>query len=121
MRKYYTRPCNFHYGNYAKKLIRRKKALSLAGNLNIAFDHLEIFLRKKKGFTESKIYSLSEIKDLDNKILLLIKADLNTIYNIFKTAGYYFVEIDVQVQKNKNKTVNIIYHAFSINPFLLQD
>ena len=35
--------------------------------------------------------------------------DLNTIYNIFKTAGYYFVEIDVQVQKNKNKTVNIIY------------
>ena len=79
MRKYYTRPCNFHYGNYAKKLIRRKKALSLAGNLNIAFDHLEIFHRKKKGFTESKIYSLSEIKDLDNKILPLIKADLNKI------------------------------------------
>ena len=39
----------------------------------------------------------------------LIKADLNTIYNIFKTAGFYFVEIDVQVQKNENKTVNIIY------------
>ena len=58
------------------------------------------------------------VKELKEQIVLkeknpfnetLIKADLNTIYNIFKTAGYYFVEIDVQVQKNKNKTVNIIY------------
>ena len=48
MRKYYTRPCNFYYGNYANKLIKKKKAFSLAGNLNIAFDQLEIFQRKKK-------------------------------------------------------------------------
>ena len=39
----------------------------------------------------------------------LIKKDLNKILNIFKTAGFYFVEIDVQIQKNDNKTVNIIY------------
>ena len=58
------------------------------------------------------------VKELKEQITLkeknpfnetLIKADLNTIYNIFKTAGFYFVEIDVQVQKNENKTVNIIY------------
>ena len=48
MREYYTRPCNFYYGNYAKKLINKKKAFSLAGNPNIAFDQLEIFQRKKK-------------------------------------------------------------------------
>jgi len=48
MRKYYTRPCNFYYGNYAKKLISDKKALPLAGNINISFDQLEIFERKKK-------------------------------------------------------------------------
>ena len=48
MRKYYTRPCNFYYGNYAKKLIARKKGLSLAGNPNIAFDKIEIFRRKEK-------------------------------------------------------------------------
>ena len=65
MRKYYTRPCNFHYGNYAKKLIKKKKALALAGNLNIAFDHLEIFYRKKRGFVQSKICPVTEIKDLD--------------------------------------------------------
>ena len=35
MRTYYTRPCNFLYGNYAKRLIVKKKALPLAGNLNI--------------------------------------------------------------------------------------
>ena len=58
------------------------------------------------------------VKELKEQIVLkeknpfnetLIKTDLNTIYNIFKTAGFYFVEIDVQVQKNENKTVNIIY------------
>jgi len=48
MRKYYTRPCNFFYGNYAKKLIKSKKAFILAGNQNIAFDHIEVFERKKK-------------------------------------------------------------------------
>jgi dihydropteroate synthase len=79
MRKYYTRPCNFYYGNYAKKLIKSKKALALAGNLNIAFDHLEIFYRKKIGFTESKTHPITEIKNLDKKILSLVKTDLKNI------------------------------------------
>ena len=52
MRKYYTRPCNFYYGNYAKKLIKSKKALQLAGNPNIAFDKLEVFYRKKNNCKE---------------------------------------------------------------------
>ena len=47
MRKYYTRPCNFHYGNYAKDLVKNKKALPLAGNSHIVFDQIEIFKRKK--------------------------------------------------------------------------
>ena len=48
MIKYYTRACNFYYGNQAKQLI--KKALPLCGNLNTAFDTLEIFTRNKKIF-----------------------------------------------------------------------
>ena len=47
MRKYYTRPCNFYYGKNAKKLIYSKKALTLNGNNNIAFDQIEIFSRQK--------------------------------------------------------------------------
>ena len=62
MRKYYTRPCNFYYGNYAKKLISEKKALPLAGNSNIAFDQLEIFQRKKRGIVKSKYYPITKIK-----------------------------------------------------------
>ena len=79
MRKYYTRPCNFYYGNYAKKLIKRKKALPLTGNLNIAFDHLEIFYRKKRGLVQSKICPVTEIKDLDRGILSSVKIDLKKI------------------------------------------
>jgi len=79
MRKYYTRPCNFYYGNYAKKLIKKKKALALAGNLNIAFDHLEIFYRKKRGFVQSKTYPVTEIKDLDKETLSTVKTDLKKI------------------------------------------
>jgi len=79
MRKYYTRPCNFYYGNYARKLIKKKKALSLAGNLNIAFDQIEIFQRKKKGIILSNIYSITKIKTLDKKIISIVKTDLKKI------------------------------------------
>ena len=79
MRKYYTRPCNFYYGNYARKLIEKKKALSLAGNLNIAFDQIEIFQRKKKGIILSNIYSITKIKTLDKKIISIVKTDLKKI------------------------------------------
>ena len=79
MRKYYTRPCNFYYGNYAKKLIKKKKALSLAGNPNIAFDQLEIFQRKKKRIVQNIICPISEIKTLSEEITSTIKADLKKI------------------------------------------
>ena len=70
MRKYYTRPCNFYYGNYARKLVKKKKAFSLAGNSNIAFDQIEIFQRRKKNSIQSNIYSINEIKDFNKEINL---------------------------------------------------
>jgi len=79
MQKYYTRPCNFQYGNYAKSLIKAKKALPLAGRKNISFDHVEIFQRKKKGETKSHIYSLEKIGKLKNEIKRKIKEDLKKI------------------------------------------
>jgi len=79
MRKYYTRACNFYYGNYARKLIKEKKAFSLAGNLNIAFDKIEIFKRKKKQIIESKFYSIKEIKQLEKEISQTIEIDLRNI------------------------------------------
>ena len=69
MIKYYTRACNFYYGRQAKYLIKNKQALPLCGNLNTAFDTLEIFSRKKNKISSKFIY-LSDIKK-QNKILKL--------------------------------------------------
>jgi dihydropteroate synthase len=79
MLKYYTRPCNFYYGNYAKGLINVKKALPLAGNSNIAFDTVEILERKKKGVTKSNYFSIQEIKNLSKEKKNIIKFDLKKI------------------------------------------
>ena len=67
MNKYYTRACNFYYGNQAKQLIKKKKALPLCGNLNTAFDTLEIFTRKKKNIS-SKFVKIKEINHLSKKM-----------------------------------------------------
>ena len=79
MRKYYTRPCNFYYGNYAKRLIKTKKALSLTGNLSIGFDHVEIFQRKKRGIIQSNIYPINEISTLNKEVKSTINMDLKKI------------------------------------------
>ena len=79
MIKYYTRPCNFYYGNYAKKLINKKKALSLAGNQNISFDQIEIIERVRKTTIKSSFHSIAEIKILTKDKQIKIKADLKRI------------------------------------------
>ena len=79
MRKYYTRPCNFYYGNYAKYLVKVKKALPLTGSTNISFDQLEIFERKKGKNTKSYLYSIKEIKKLNSTIRNIVRADLKKI------------------------------------------
>ena len=79
MRKYYTRPCNFYYGNLAKNLIKNKEAISLAGNLKIAFDKLEVFERKKNNIVKSNIYSIKDINTFPKKKKILIKSDLKKI------------------------------------------
>ena len=83
MRKYYTRPCNFYYGNYAKKLVKNKKALKLASSTSIAFDQLEIFERKK-GTVKTNIYSIKEINYLNKIKRDIIKSDLKKIISIRK-------------------------------------
>ena len=79
MREYYTRPCNFYYGNYARKLIRKKKAFSLAGSPNIAFDQVEIFQRRKKGTVESNFYSINKVRTLSKEKKDIIATDINKI------------------------------------------
>ena len=79
MRKYYTRACNFYYGNYARNLIKKKKALPLAGNYNIAFDQIEVFERKERRKVNNYVYPISGIKKLPKKIKAIIEFDLKKV------------------------------------------
>ncbi len=91
MRQYYTRPCNFFFGNYARSLIKKNTALSLNGLTNIAFDHIEIFQRKKNRVIKSRYCHISEIKSLRKKVVSLIENDLiNMTAKRKKIAGLSF-------------------------------
>ena len=48
MRRYYTRVCNFYYGNESKLLVNKKKSIPLNGNKKISFDQIEIISRTSK-------------------------------------------------------------------------
>ncbi len=76
MKKYYTRACNFYYGNKARDLIKVKKALPLNGNKNISFDHIEILSRDN-----CRLIHVNKIKNLPLKIKKKINKDL---FNILK-------------------------------------
>jgi len=76
MNKYYTRACNFFYGDLSKKLIKNKQTLPLCGNKDISFDKIEIFLKNKKKIS-SKIIDIKKInllsKSVKKKVFLDIK------------------------------------------------
>ena len=72
MQRYYTRACNFYFGNQSKILVNKKRTIPLHQIKEISFDHIEIITRKSK-----RKISISQIKylpyDLKKKIYLDIK------------------------------------------------
>ena len=64
-------------------------------------------IKRKKTIEELKDQISLKDKNPFNKSL--IKSDQNKILNIFKQSGFYFANVDVRVEINENKTVNIIY------------
>ena len=78
MTKYYTRACNFYYGIKAKLLIKKKLALPLCGNKNIAFDKIEVITRKNNKVL-SKIINIKKIEALSVSSKKKIKQDLKKI------------------------------------------
>jgi dihydropteroate synthase len=72
MKKYYTRVCNFYYGNISKTLVQKKKSLPLNGNSEISFDQVELISRKsKKKILINKLSTLP--KFLKEQIILDLK------------------------------------------------
>ena len=74
MRRYYTRACNFYYGNESRLLINSNRSIPLNGNKNISFDHIEIISR-----TSKKKISINKINSLTKSLKELIKIDLKKI------------------------------------------
>ena len=89
MKKYYTRVCNFYYGDISKKLIKQKKALPLNGSKEISFDQIEILSRNS-----IKRIHIKEIKNLPIFLKNKINKDINTILKKKKNfSNFNFNEI----------------------------
>ena len=74
MKRYYTRACNFYYGNLSKELVKRKKTIPLHQIKEISFDNIEIITRKSK-----KKISIDQIKYLPKNLRNKINLDLKKI------------------------------------------
>jgi len=80
MKKYYTRVCNFYYGNNSIKLVNQKKTLPLKGNKEISFDQIEIISRgskKKIYFKDIKKLSANLKNNINNDLRIIIKKKKN--------------------------------------------
>ena len=78
MTKYYTRACNFYYGTNAKLLIKKRLALPLCGNKNIAFDKVEVITRKNSKVL-SRIINIKKIENLSSTSKKKVQQDLKKI------------------------------------------
>ncbi len=74
MKKYYTRVCNFYYGDISKRFVQQKKTLPLHGNKHISFDQIEILSRNS-----SKKVHIKYIKKLPNHLKKKVYKDLYLI------------------------------------------
>ena len=74
MSRYYTRACNFYYGNLSKKLVKEKKSAPLNGSNLISFDSIELITRKSK-----KKISINKINRLPRLIKKKVLYDLKKI------------------------------------------
>ena len=104
MRRYYTRVCNFYYGNESKLLVSKKKTLPLNNNKEISFDHLEIISRRSK-----KKISIKEINNLPKLLSKQINLDLKNI----QLKKNNFANLDFKKIPNIMGVLNLTPDSFS--------
>ena len=103
MEKYYTRACNFYYGDESVKKIKDKSALPLNGSKLISFDTLEIITRKRR-----KKINIKDIFLQNKKIRKKIKNDLNLI-----TKKKYFKKLNFSNSPLLMGVINLTPDSFS--------
>ena len=70
MIKYYTRACNFYFGQTSLEKIKKKQSIPLHGNKLISFDTVEILTRKTKKKISIKKLMNSKVKLKKNYCLI---------------------------------------------------
>ena len=104
MSRYYTRVCNFYYGNQSKYLVSKKKTIPLNQIREISFDQIEILTRKFK-----KKISINQIKNLSKSLKTKINFDLKKI----KTRKKNFSNFNFQKIPNILGVLNLTPDSFS--------
>ena len=104
MHRYYTRACNFYYGNKSKFLVNKKRTLPLSGSQVISFDHIEIISRNSK-----KKISLKKINSISKKFKKQILLDLKKITSKKKN----FSKLNFQKIPNIMGVLNLTPDSFS--------
>ena len=104
MQRYYTRACNFYYGNQSKILVNKKRAIPLHQIKEISFDHIEIITRKSK-----KKISINQIKYLPNDLKKKIYLDIKKI----KTKKKNFSNLEFKKIPNILGVLNLTPDSFS--------
>ena len=104
MQRYYTRVCNFYYGNQSKILVNKKKTIPLHQIKEISFDHIEIITRKSK-----RKISISQIKYLPNDLKKKVYLDIKKIKNKKKN----FSNLEFKKVPNILGVLNLTPDSFS--------
>ena len=104
MLRYYTRVCNFYYGNHSKKLVNQKRAVPLNGIKEISFDQIEIITRNSK----KKIF-INQIKYQSKLTRKKINFDLKKI----KLKKKNFSNLDFKKIPNILGVLNLTPDSFS--------
>ncbi len=104
MSRYYTRVCNFYYGDQSKNLVRKKKSIPLHQINEISFDQIEIISRK----SIKRIY-IDQIKNLSKSLKSKIYFDLKKA----KLRKKNFSNFDFQNIPNILGVLNLTPDSFS--------
>tara|TARA_X000000368_G_scaffold393543_1_gene359338 strand:+ start:133 stop:1185 length:1053 start_codon:yes stop_codon:yes gene_type:complete len=104
MKKYYTRACNFYYGNVSKKLVQKKKTLPLNGIKEISFDKIEILSRNSK-----KTISIKEM----NKLPIFLKKKITRDLKIITKKIKNFSNLKFNTSPNIMGVLNLTPDSFS--------
>ncbi len=104
MNRYYTRACNFYYGNHSKSLVNKKKSIPINQNKEISFDHVEIITKKSK-----RKISIFDIKNLPKKLKVKVNLDIKKI----KLRKKNFANLNFKKNPNIMGVLNLTPDSFS--------